>query len=207
MNMGLKPRLKVLLSFTALFTLTFPAFAGVDSADAAAAIVTAAKARTRQHVTYDGSYFSIPYPGGDVPPTLGVCTDVVIRSFRQVGIDLQKEVHEDMSGNFHLYPSKRIWDLDKPDSNIDHRRVPNLRVFFARFGKSLEVTTKAEDYLPGDLVTWMLPGNLPHIGIVIDEKSAEDNMPLIAHNIGDGPKINNMLFDYPITGHYRYTSE
>lgn len=166
-------------------------------------LVNAAKERTRQNVTYDGSYYSISYPNGDVPSNIGVCTDVVVRSFRRAGIDLQKKIHEDMSKNFNLYPSKRIWGLNKPDANIDHRRVPNLRVFFKRFGDVLEVTKKAEDYLPGDIVTWMLPGNLPHIGIVIDEKS-DRNMPLIAHNLGEGPRINDMLFDYPITGHYRY---
>ena len=167
-------------------------------------LVNAAKERTAHDVRYDGSYFSISYPNGDVPSNVGVCTDVVIRSFRKVGVDLQKKVHEDMLVNFKSYPSERIWGLKKPDKNIDHRRVPNLRKFFKRFGESLKVTNNAEDYLPGDLVTWMLPGNLPHIGIVIDKKSIDGNMPLIAHNIGAGPKINNILFDYPITGHYRY---
>jgi len=167
-------------------------------------IVNAAKERTKHDVRYDGSYISIPYPNGDVPSDIGVCTDVVIRSFRKVGVDLQKRVHEDMSSNFMLYPSKRIWGLKKPDKNIDHRRVPNLRVFFTKYGESLKVTNNPEDYSPGDLVTWKLPGNLPHIGIVIDMKSKNGNIPLIAHNIGEGPKINDMLFEYPITGHYRY---
>jgi len=198
--------LKTLLCFIVFCSLS-PAPVVAGSNDVIPAFIKAAKERTSHDVTYDGSYFSIPYPDGDVPSNLGVCTDVVIRSFREIGIDLQKNVHEDMSNNFYVYPSKRIWGLTKPDSNIDHRRVPNLRVFFERFGVSLEVTAKPEDYLPGDLVTWKLPGNLPHIGIVIDEKSDDDKIPLIVHNIGGGPKINNMLFDYPITGHYRYTGK
>ncbi|MFC1750907.1 DUF1287 domain-containing protein [Pseudomonadota bacterium] len=167
-------------------------------------LVKAAKERTRHDVRYDGAYISIAYPNGDVPANMGVCTDVVIRSFRKVGIDLQKEVHEDMRANFSQYPSKRIWGLTRPDKNIDHRRVPNLQVFFTRFGESLPVTNNSNDYQPGDLVTWMLPGNLPHIGIVIDDTSRDGRRPLIAHNIGEGPKINDMLFDYEITGHYRY---
>lgn len=168
-------------------------------------LIRAAKERTMHDVTYDGRYYSIAYPNGDIPENVGVCTDLIIRAYRKIDIDLQKEIHEDISQNFNLYPSSRIWGLRGPDRNIDHRRVPNLQVFFERFGKSLDVTAKAEDYLPGDLVTWMLPGNLPHIGIVIDEQSVDGNRPLIAHNIGTGPKIDDMLFDYAITGHYRYT--
>jgi len=167
-------------------------------------IVRAALDRTRYEVRYDGSYFSIPYPNGDVSPSIGVCTDVVIRSYRAIGTDLQVLVHEDMKENFHLYPSKRIWGLNSTDRNIDHRRVPNLQVFFSRYGKELPITTKAEDYLPGDLVTWMLPGNLPHIGIVTNRISPGTGDPLIVHNIGAGPKLEDMLFAYQITGHYRY---
>jgi len=170
-------------------------------------LIKAAKERTSHNVKYDGSYISLSYPNGDVPSNIGVCTDVIIRSFRKVGIDLQKRVHEDMSLNFRLYPSEKIWGLNKPDKNIDHRRVPNLQVFFNRYGKSLEVTGNPKDYLPGDLVTWMLPGNLPHIGIVIDDVSSDGKTPLIAHNIGEGPKINDMIFDFPITGHYRYIGQ
>lgn len=195
--------MKKLFTFIVLFNLCASAYGDQIIID----LVQAAKERTRYEVTYDGSYFSIAYPNGDVPPNIGVCTDVVIRSFRKVGIDLQKEVHEDMLDNFNLYPSNRIWGMNKPDKNIDHRRVPNLRVFFKRFGTSLEVSKEVENYLPGDLVTWMLPGNLPHIGIVIDKKSEDGNTPLIAHNIGEGPKINDMLFEYPITGHYRYSGK
>lgn len=170
-----------------------------------ARLIKAAIERTSHHVRYDGSYFIIPYPDGDVPANLGVCTDVVIRSFRKAGIDLQQKVHEDMLAHFNKYPSKRIWGLSRPDTNIDHRRVPNLQVFFSRFGTALPVTSDPKDYHAGDLVTWVLPGNLPHIGIVIDAKSRDGKRPLIVHNIGNGPHIDDMLFDYPITGHYRYS--
>lgn len=166
-------------------------------------LVAAAMERTTQSITYDGSYFSISYPNGDIPEHIGVCTDVIIRSYRKLGVDLQKYVHEDMSANFESYPSKRIWGLNKPDKNIDHRRVPNLAVFFSRHGISLEVTQNSRNYLPGDLVTWRLPGNLPHIGIV-SSSTSNDGTPLIVHNIGAGPKLENRLFSYPITGHYRY---
>jgi uncharacterized protein YijF (DUF1287 family) len=195
--------MKILISII-LLSYSIVANSDVDSDRFFVELINAAKERTTHDVRYDGSYFSISYPNGDVPSNIGVCTDVIIRSFRKVGVDLQKKVHEDMLENFNAYPSKRIWGLKKPDKNIDHRRVPNLRVFFKRYGVSLDVTKNPNDYIPGDLVTWMLPGNLPHIGIVIDKKSNDGKIPLIAHNIGEGPKINNMLFDYPITGHYRY---
>lgn len=165
-------------------------------------LVSAAKERTKHDVTYDGSYVRIAYPNGDVPENKGVCTDVVIRSYRKVGIDLQVEVHRDMKTHFNLYP--KIWGLSKPDPNIDHRRVPNLQVFFKRKGRELPISRRAEDYRPGDLVTWMLPGNLPHIGIVVDKKTWHRKRYLIAHNIGRGPKLDDALFDFPITGHYRY---
>ena len=167
-------------------------------------IVTAAIERTQHSITYDGSYFSIDYPNGDVPKHIGVCTDLIIRSYRAVGTDLQQLVHEDMSSHFRRYPSRRMWGLTRPDPNIDHRRVPNLQVFFARHGESLPISRSKEDYAPGDIVTWMLPGNLPHIGIVTDRVSAQTGNPLIAHNIGAGPKAEDMLFQYEITGHYRY---
>ena len=170
-------------------------------------LVEQAKARTLQNVTYDGRYISIDYPDGDVPSNIGVCTDVIVRAYRGIGIDLQKRVHEDMKVNFAAYPSKRIWGLSKPDANIDHRRVPNLQVFFSRHGTSLNVSDKPASYLPGDIVSWMLPGNLPHIGIVVDEYSPIDKAPLIVHNIGAGPKMENMLFNSQITGHYRYLEQ
>lgn len=167
-------------------------------------LVKAAIERTNFQVVYDGSYHQIKYPGGDVPENIGVCTDVVIRSYRKVGIDLQKLVHQDIKANFLKYPSKKIWGLSRPDTNIDHRRVPNLQVFFSRFGQELPISNKAEDYLPGDLVTWMVPGNLPHIGIVTDKYNEETGNPIIVHNIGRGPKLEDMLFLFQITGHYRY---
>lgn len=166
-------------------------------------LVDAAKERTRYPVRYDGAYVKINYPGGDVPANTGVCTDVVIRTYRALGIDLQQQVHEDMRANFSSYPSKRIWGLNKPDTNIDHRRVPNLQVFFSRHGTNLPVSDNPDDYQPGDLVTWMVPNNRPHIGIVVDRKSQQD-IPMVVHNIGWGPELDNMLFDFPITGHYRY---
>jgi uncharacterized protein len=167
-------------------------------------LVRAAIERTHSHVVYDGRYFVIPYPGGDVPGHLGVCTDVVIRTYRKLGIDLQQRVHRDMSANFAAYPSRRLWGLNRPDSNIDHRRVPNLQVFFSRKGESLPISRHPRDYLPGDLVTWMLPGNLPHIGIVTDTVVGGTGNPLIVHNIGAGPRIEDVLFSYEITGHFRY---
>jgi uncharacterized protein YijF (DUF1287 family) len=166
-------------------------------------LVAAAIERTGHEVRYDPTYFQIKYPGGDVPEGVGVCTDEVIRPYRAVGIDLQKEVHEDMARNFRLYPKK--WGLSKPDTNIDHRRVPNLMVFFSRKGTSLPVTARAADYRPGDVVTWDLGGGLTHIGIVVNVPSAEDPARFqIVHNIGAGPKMEDVLFDWKITGHYRY---
>ena len=170
-------------------------------------LVNAAIDRTKQTVEYNGAYYAIGYPGGDVPANIGVCTDVLIRSYRRVGVDLQKEVHEDIIANFGAYPSKRIWGLSRPDTNIDHRRVPNLQVFFERKGEILPVTGNASDYQAGEIVTWMLPGNLPHIGVVTSQKSVGSERPLIVHNIGSGPRLEDMLFDYDITGHYRYAPE
>ncbi len=168
---------------------------------------SAAIARTSESITYDGSYFRIAYPNGDVPSDIGVCTDVIIRSYRKLGIDLQKRLHEDIKENYSSYPSKRIWGLSKPDTNIDHRRVPNLRTFFSRHGTKLPITSSGEDYKVGELVTWMLPGNLPHIGIVTSKKSKDGKRPLIVHNIGQGPMLEDMLFDFKITGHYRYADK
>lgn len=167
-------------------------------------LVAAALERTEHQVRYDGRYLRIAYPNGDVPADIGVCTDVVIRSYRALGIDLQQLVHEDMRADFDLYPSKRIWGLTRPDSNIDHRRVPNLQTFFSHHGERLAVSRQGSAYQPGDLVTWMLPGNLPHIGIVVNKRSDDGQRPLIVHNIGAGPVLADMLFDYNITGHYRF---
>ncbi|ROQ24323.1 DUF1287 domain-containing protein [Gallaecimonas pentaromativorans] len=185
-----------------LFPLMLLLASGAQATEAEA-LVAAAKARTEQAVRYDGRYFTIGYPGGDVPAGLGVCTDVVIRSYRRLGVDLQQKVHEDMAQHFALYPSKRIWGLSRPDSNIDHRRVPNLQVFFSRHGQSLPVSQDPAAYRPGDLVTWMLPGNLPHIGIVSDQRAPSGNL-MVVHNIGRGPEQDDSLLRFPITGHYRY---
>ena len=176
----------------------------VKAADFNHDIVNALIHRTTQQVTYDGAYYRLEYPGGDVPANIGVCTDVIIRSYRQLGIDLQKLVHEDMQANFRAYPSKRIWGLTKPDKNIDHRRVPNLQVYFERHAQVLTKSLNAADYKTGDIVTWMLPGNLPHIGMVVNQIAQGSGNPLIVHNIGRGPEMSDMLFAYTITGHYRF---
>jgi len=173
-------------------------------ADFTRRLVAAAIERTHHTVRYDPAYVRIPYPGGDVPPDTGVCTDEIIRSYRAVGVDLQKEVHEDMVKNFDAYPRKWRWFRAQPDPNIDHRRVPNLQVFFQRRGESLPITNRAEDYKPGDLVTWDLGGNVPHIGIVVDQKSVLSGRYMLVHNIGQGPKMEDVLFNWKITGHYRY---
>lgn len=183
-----------------------PGAAQQQPVPAAHRLVAAAIERTDHSVTYDGSYRVLPYPGGDVPDDIGVCSDLVIRAYRAgLGIDLQKEVHEDMMRAFADYP--QIWGLRRPDRNIDHRRVPNLATFFARHGRSMTASRDADDYRPGDLVTWRLPGNLPHIGVVTDRRSADGERPLIAHNIGRGPQLEDMLFGYPISGHFRYLPE
>ena len=167
-------------------------------------LVEAAMQRLKANVRYEPAYVPLAYPNGDVPANTGVCSDVVIRSYRAIGIDLQQRVHEDMKKHFAAYPSQRIWGLKHPDANIDHRRVPNLQVFFTRFGKSLPPSHRGSDYHAGDLVTWMLPGNLPHIGIVVKQHSQDGKRPLIVHNIGAGPALEDILFTYKITGHYRY---
>jgi uncharacterized protein YijF (DUF1287 family) len=169
--------------------------------------VAAALERTRHTVRYDPAYVRIPYPGGDVPATTGVCTDEVIRTYHAVGVDLQKEVHEDMLAHRSAYPRK--WavgrtDGDGTDTNIDHRRVPNLMVFFKRKGQSLPLSAHADEYHPGDLVTWNLGGGITHIGIVVDQKSPESGRYMIVHNIGAGPQMEDVLFQWKIIGHYRY---
>jgi uncharacterized protein len=201
----------VFVSFAAALTL----FAGLSLAQTRSAnltarqellkkLVAAAEERTHHVVRYDPAYVRIAYPGGDVPGDTGVCTDEVIRSYRAIGIDLQKEVHEDMERKFSAYPQQRRWLLSHTDTNIDHRRVPNLMVFFSRKGESLAITEDPADYSPGDLVTWDLGGGVPHIGIVVEEKSAPGGRHLVVHNIGQGPKREDLLFAWKITGHYRY---
>ncbi|HET6933125.1 MAG TPA: DUF1287 domain-containing protein, partial [Candidatus Acidoferrum sp.] len=164
----------------------------------------AAMERTHHAVRYDSQYVQIPYPGGDVPADTGVCTDEVIRAYRALRIDLQREVHEDIVANFSAYPNQRRWLLAHADPNIDHRRVPNLMVFFSRKGSTLPNSTREEDYGPGELVTWDLGGGVPHIGIVVDRKSAASGRYMVVHNIGAGPKMEDVLFRWKITGHYRY---
>lgn len=163
----------------------------------------AALERTRHKVRYDPSYRRIPYPGGDVPDNIGVCTDVVIRSYRALGIDLQKDVHEEMIAHFDAFPNRWRWGMNSPDTNIDHRRVPNLQALFARKGENLAVTRRPADYIPGDLVTWDVYGR-PHIGIIVNRKMRVTGHYMVVHNIGRGPVLEDMLFRYPITGHYRY---
>lgn len=157
---------------------------------------------TKQNVTYDPSYFSISYPNGDIPADKGVCTDVVIRAYRKLGIDLQKEVHEDMIKNFSLYP--KIWGLKRTDKNIDHRRVPNLMTFFSRKGTVKSKVKNPKNYIPGDIVCWNLQGGITHIGIVVNKKSKDGLRYKIVHNIGAGQVIEDCLFDFKIIGHYRY---
>ncbi len=159
-------------------------------------------ALTKQKVIYDPSYFKIPYPNGDVPSDKGVCTDVVIRAYRKMGIDIQKEVHEDMSVNFNKYPKQ--WGMKHTDSNIDHRRVPNLMTFFSRKGNVKTISDKPQDYIPGDLVCWNLGGGITHIGIVVNKKSKDGKRNLIVHNIGGGQVLADCLFDFKIIGHYSY---
>lgn len=157
---------------------------------------------TTQKVTYDPSYFSIDYPNGDIPANKGVCSDVIIRAYRLLGIDLQKKVHEDMKYNFNRYPKN--WGLKKTDTNIDHRRVPNLMVYFSRKGKTLSKSLNSDDYKPGDIVCWNLGGGTTHIGIVVNKKSTDNKRYLIVHNIGGGQVIEDCLFDFTIIGHYEF---
>lgn len=155
-------------------------------------------------IIYDPAYTRISYPNGDVEKGKGVCTDVVIRAYRKLGIDLQKEIHEDIKANFSLYPNKKNWGLKSPDRNIDHRRVPNQQVFFSRKGTVLPITKDKQDYNPGDIVTWNLGGGITHVGIVIDQMARSGKAPLVVHNIGGGQVAQDILFKYTITGHYRY---
>ncbi|WP_431472117.1 DUF1287 domain-containing protein [Nonlabens sp. SCSIO 43208] len=165
-------------------------------------LAVAAEQLTKDEMTYNGSYFSIPYPNGDIPAQYGVCTDVVIRAYRKVGIDLQQLVHEDMKENFKEYP--QLWGLKKPDTNIDHRRVPNLGKFFERNGTILPISKDKSNYLPGDVVTWVLTNNMTHIGIISTKKDSKTGNPLVVHNIGAGQVLEDCLFKFTITGHYKY---
>lgn len=184
-----------------LLALTLSAVPAQADAVFTKKIVEAVQAQTKERVAYDGRYLKIGYPGGDVPAGTGVCTDVVIRAYRKAGLDLQVAVHEDMKKNFSAYPKK--WGRREPDANIDHRRVPNLMTFFSRRGASLPVTRRPADYKPGDLVAWDLGGGVTHIGVVV-EGLLGGAKPLIVHNIGAGPKREDVLFDWKVIGHYRY---
>lgn len=180
------------------------AFAGVQGqATFYTRLADSAVVLTYQQVQYDPSYFQLDYPNGDVPSDKGVCTDVVIRAYRKLGIDLQKEVHTDMLAHFAKYP--KHWGLKRPDKNIDHRRVPNLMVFFARHGTVKPISEHPRDYAPGDIVCWNLGGGITHIGLVSSKKSRDKQRYLIVHNIGAGQVLEDCLFRYRIIGHYRYT--
>lgn len=155
-------------------------------------------------VVYTPDYVKLKYPNGDVPAKTGVCTDVIIRAYRKLNIDLQKEVHEDMVVNFTKYPNLKKWGLKTTDKNIDHRRVPNLEVFFGRKGKTLSITQNANDYKTGEIVTWMIHDKLPHIGIITHLKSEDGKRNLIVHNVGSGQVLEDCLFSYTIVGHFQY---
>jgi uncharacterized protein YijF (DUF1287 family) len=167
----------------------------------------AAIQRTTQRVRYDPAYVVLKYPDGDVPADTGVCTDVVIRSYRALGFDLQKYVHEDIKTNFSAYPKN--WGLSRADKNIDHRRVPNLQRFFKRQGAALRGSDKAEDYKPGDLIAWDLNGrSLWHIGVVVAApKGLDADKVWFVHNIGGGPILESDPFQWTIVGHYRWHPE
>lgn len=173
-----------------------------DSAPQLKPFLASAIEQTGITTGYDPAYVRLDYPGGDVPQETGVCSDVIVRAFRKTGIDLQKEVHEDMSAAWPAYPQR--WGNARPDSNIDHRRVLNLMTFFDRRGKALPTTTSRDDYLPGDIVAWDLGGGVPHIGIVSNLVTQSSKHFLIIHNIGAGAKAEDVLFNWKITGHYRY---
>jgi uncharacterized protein YijF (DUF1287 family) len=166
------------------------------------AVVDSVREQTRVTTSYDPSYVRVAYPDGDVAQQTGACTDVVIRAFRKAGVDLQREVHEDMVRNFSAYPSR--WGLTKPDPNIDHRRVPNLMVYFQRARKAVAVTAAAKDYLPGDVVAWDLGGGVTHIGVVSDEMDEATGRYWVVHNIGAGARLEDVLFAWTVIGHYRY---
>lgn len=180
---------------TLLLILTFPVLAAERLPDAA-------RRQIGVTVDYDPSYTAIPYPGGDVPMETGVCSDVTVRALRVLGLDLQKEMHEDIRRNFSAYPCRRMWGQRKPDRNIDHRRVPNQEVYFKRRGWSRSITRNPADYLPGDIVTCLIGDSIPHVMIVSDRKS-EVGTPLCFHNIGMGTEEEDCLFDFTITGHFR----
>ena len=183
-----------------LWALAFNSASGQP--DFYAQLADSAEVLTKQVVHYDPTYFLLAYPNGDVPADKGVCTDIVIRAYRKLGIDLQKEVHVDMLSNFKKYPQN--WGLSQPDKNIDHRRVPNLMTFFARHGTVKDLLQDPKTYQPGDIVCWNLGGGITHIGIVSSKRSRDRQRHLMVHNIGTGQVLEDCLFSYRIIGHYRY---
>lgn len=192
--------MRLLIPGYVILSLPFFILSGQD--DFAVRLGEAAVDLTFQKVVYDPAYYSIVYPGGDIPEGKGVCTDLIIRAYRKMGVDLQYEVHEDMVSSFDKYPG--LWGLKNTDTNIDHRRVPNLMTFFSRKGIVKTITADPDDYLPGDLVTWDLGGGVPHIGIVTGIRSSDNIRYMVAHNIGNGQEISDCLFSYKITGHFTY---
>jgi hypothetical protein len=182
-----------------LLLLWSAAHAGPGNLD----IVEAVRRQVGVTVHYDPGYRRLGFPGGDVPADRGVCTDVIVRALRAArAIDLQKQVHEDLTASWRSYPHQRRWGLSKPDPNIDHRRVPNLMTYFERSGYSKPRTRVAADYLPGDIVAWDLGRGILHIGIVTELKSVAGT-PSVVHNIGAGAREEDLLFRYTIIGHYR----
>jgi uncharacterized protein len=183
-----------------LFVLAVAGLPEAQTSSRVSLILEGAYQQVGTTTIYDGSYRPLSFPGGDIPIERGVCSDVLVRAYRHAGLDLQLLVNQDMSGSFDSYP--QLWGLSKPDSNIDHRRVPNLAAFFRRNGKSLPVSTRTSDYSAGDIVTWRLASGVPHIGLVADR--LQRGRPLVIHNIGGGAQVEYVLFSYAITGHYRY---
>jgi uncharacterized protein len=177
----------------------------VAAAGTPSELIASARAQIGVTTLYDGAYVQLSYPGGDVSKDRGVCTDVVIRAMRGVGIDLQREIHEDMKRAFSAYP--RLWNLRAPDRNIDHRRVPNLARLFERRGKKLQLSKDPNAFRPGDFVTCTVPPHLPHIMIVSDRKTADGSRPLVIHNIGRGAQEEDRLFEFELTGHYRWWAD
>ena len=185
-----------------LFFITSLSFNTKAESDFFGRLADSALTLTKQVIVYDPTYYKIPYPNGDVPAGKGVCTDVIIRAYRKLGIDLQKEVHEDMQVHFSLYP--KIWGMTHTDKNIDHRRVPNLMTFFSRKGTVKVMSNEPKDYLPGDIVCWNLGGAVTHIGMVVKTKSSDGKRYKMVHNIGAGQVVDDCLFNYKIIGHYRF---
>jgi uncharacterized protein len=187
----------------ALCLFASPAPAAMSSANLQIGeVVRGASEQTLYTRFYDPAYVKLAYPGGEPPLDRGVCSDVIVRAFRKAGVDLQREIHEDMARNFSAYPNR--WHASRPDSNIDHRRVPNLMTYFTRMGRSLPVSPEAADYAPGDVVAWDLGGGVLHIGLVSDERAPGADRYEIVHNIGAGARREDVMFAWRIIGHYRY---